>query len=232
MSNLVFLSSLGRMSKFERSDKWFVRIDGDKLGLQLQCVELSRQEDVLSLLSFFHKGSKKENPHCHIVIQVKKEIQKQSFALRIKSLFKQIKKRSDYALTVWDGVRTSGAVSYMFHESEVEMLYNKGFTEEELSFAKQENDRVQVVVDVNKERASNKLVDKAIEYFMNKKTEYGYVNKRTILLYMVEECKKGENYYPGSFMLKKFVEEVELRLLDDADVGNYVESLYHQLWRD
>lgn len=215
------------MSKSEKSDKWFIRIDGDKMTLQLQCVELSRQVDVVCMLAHYHLGSKKENPHCHIVLETRTIVQKQSFALRLKSVFTGITKRSDYSLKVWDGNRTMGAVSYMFHEGNDSCIVNKGFTQEEIALAIKSNESVQKVVEINKEKASNKLVDSAIEYFTDRT-----FTKWDVLKYMLKRCKDGENYYPGKAMITRYVEEVELRLVALDRFDSYVDSMYKQLWRD
>ena len=79
---------------------------------------------------------------------------------------------------------------------------------------------------LNKEKASTRLVDKAIEHF-------GGVTvvppRHEILLFMLRRIKDGESYHPGSYALKKFVEEVEIRLTDNLE--DYAYSLEKELWR-
>lgn len=201
------------MAKSVKSNLWFIRIDGQKEHLQQKCLELSRGIDTISLLAFYHVGGNKENPHCHICIETNVQIQKQSFAIRIKSLF-GIEKKSQYAIQPWDGNRTSGAVSYMFHEDTAELLCNRGFTEPELQSARQSNDAVQRVVAINKEKASHKLVEKAYEYAMKDVKRFDAFK---ILSFMLCEIKEGNNYHPGDYMLKRYLEEIEVRMCNDIE---------------
>lgn len=216
------------MSKSVKSDKWFIRIDGSKEELQQKCLEFSRQIDVVALLAYYHVGSKKENPHIHMVVETRSNVQKQSFALRLKTAFPSIVKKTDYSCSPWDGNREMGAVSYMFHEENVVQIVNKGFTDEELKLASKANDAVQKVVAINSEKASNKLVDSALEHFKDVISP----NRTDILKFMLKRCKLGDNYYPGEFMLKKFVEEVELKLVNEDQFESLVWNMSKRLWKE
>lgn len=216
-------------TKATKSDKWFVRIDGPEEYLRQKCEELAKSPDTELMLAAYHRGKTKENPHCHFVIQIKSEIQKQSFAVRIKALF-NIEKKTQYALDVWDGVRGQGAVSYLFHEEDQVIIANLGFTDKEIMDAKAANEAVQKVVAINSEKASHKLVQRALDEFEMK--PYQHRTKIHILTFMLELCKKGECYYPGTFMIKKFVEEVELKMLDNDNLEAYACNLARQLWRE
>lgn len=193
-------------TKSTRSAYWFVRVDGPKDYLTSQCKTLVEKIDVISCLAAFHVGDKKEHPHLHMVVQLNSSPQKQSFAVRIKELF-NIEKRSQYALDVWDGQRGAGACSYLFHEESAEILVNKGFSEDDIAVARAANDAVQRVVAINKDKASNKFVDKALSYFVDKTPM-----KYDILHYLMKLCKDGECYWPGSFRAKQLVEEVQIKL--------------------
>lgn len=216
-------------SKSVRSKLWFVRLDGPEEHLRQKCGDLSQSLDTVAMIAAFHKGNRGENPHCHICIEIQSEIQKQSFAERLKKLFGIVAK-SQYALDVWDGNRGKGAVSYLFHEDGAPIFVRKGFTEEDLLRAREANEAVQAVVNVNKERASNKLVDRALDQFSG--AVYRLDLKVDILKWMLQECREGRSYYPGSFMLKKYVEEVELKCVGDDDMDMFVGRVYSQLWRN
>lgn len=208
------------------SRQWFVRSDGSEEFLRQKCGELATWIDVKAVLAVYHVGSSKENPHCHAVIELTSELQKQSFDVRIKKVF-GIEKRSQYATKIWDGVRDAGASSYMFHESDAPILVRKGWSDDDLAQAKASCAAVQKVVAMNKERASTKLVDKAIEHFGKASPSRG-----EILRWMLLECRDGGSYYPGAFMLKKYVEEVQLKLTDKADFEFFASDLEAQLWRN
>lgn len=197
-------------TKAQRSKYWFVRVDGPEEFLRQKCSVLIEKIDTVALLGAYHKGDKKDNPHCHFVIELSSEPQKQSFAVRIKDLF-NVEKRSQYALDIWDGRRGAGACSYLFHEADAIIIANKGFSDSDIADAKQANEAVQRVVAVNKERASNKFVDRALEHFPDGASAYD------LLRYMMELCKNGELYWPGSFRAKQLIEEVEIKLSNDVD---------------
>lgn len=215
-------------TKATRSKLWFVRLDGPEEFLRQKCGDLSQALDTVAMLAAFHKGKSGENPHCHFVISLSGEIQKQSYAVRLKKLF-DITKPSQYSLDVWDGNRGTGAVSYLFHEEDERILVNKGFTDKDIMDARAANAAIQKVVALNKEKSSHKLVERALEEFADEKDMWCI--RTRILKFMVEECRKGQCYWPGSFMLKKYVEEVELKLLGEDDVDQYVADLEKNLWR-
>lgn len=215
-------------TKATRSVHWFVRLDGPETFLRLKCEELSHALDTVAMLAAFHKGKSGENPHCHFVITLSSEIQKQSFAIRLKKVF-DITKSSQYALDVWDANRGKGAVSYLFHEADEKILVNKGFTQQEIMDAREANAAVQAVVAMNKEKASHTLVNRALEEFRDCTDTWCIRTK--ILKFMVVLCKKGEVHWPGSFLIKKYVEEVELQLQSDDDLDQYVADLEKNLWK-
>ena len=218
------------MSKSVKSKFWFMRVDGEENYLRQKCGVLASGIDVVSFIGAYHTGRTGENPHILACIEITSEIQKQSFAVRLKAIFDNIKKGNDYELAVWDGNRGEGAVSYLFHGDSVNedtLIGVKGFTGDEISRAIQANKAVQAVVAINKQRASTKLVDKAYEYFKGQDP-----TTFTIFHYMMKCIHKGENYHPGNFMLKKYVEEVELRLCEnEEEVFALAQRTFNSLWR-
>lgn len=210
----------------QKSSKWFVRVDGEENYLRQKCRELSTCLDVESMLATFHTGRTQENPHTHFVIEMKTMIQKQSYAVRIRTHFNIIKK-SQYALDVWDGNRGMGAVSYLFHEESAPILANVGFTDEELANARTACQAVQAVVAINAERSSGKLVNKALSQFEGQRD----VTKYDILSFMLREIRDGNHYHPGMFRLKSFVEEVEIRRSSDVELENLAHMYAENLWR-
>lgn len=203
-----------------------MRSDGSEEFLRQKCGELATWIDVKAVLAVYHVGGSKENPHCHAVVETTSEIQKQSWDIRIKKLF-GIEKRSQYSTKLWDGKRDAGASSYMFHEKDAPILVRKAWSDDELAAAKKACEAVQKVVAMNKERSSTKLVDKAVEHFAKANP-----SRYEILEYMLLECRDGGSYYPGAFMLKKYVEEVQLKLTTKADFRFFVEDMERQLWKN
>lgn len=212
-------------AKSVRSDKWFVRIDGAEKYLRQKCEELVKCIDVKRFAAAYHTGkTQKENPHVHFVIECS-ESQKQSFAVRLKGLF-DIATRNDYAVDVWDGITTEGAVGYLFHE-DTEVFCVKAISLEDLEKAKESDRKIRDIIEKNKEKASHKLIDLALEEFSSQP----YTGKRDILMFMLVKCREGICYYPGSYLLKKYVEEVELKIVHDDHFETYVDEMAKSLWR-
>lgn len=161
-------------------------------------------------------------------------LQKQSVDLRLKKLF-QIEENvkgnnKKYSSKIWDGVIDGeGAGSYLFHEDDYtdeDILANKGYGSETIDKLKAINKKVKEVVAINKQKASTKLVDKAVLHFKDKSFD-----RLKILKYMLSCIQKGENYHPGH-RLKSFVEEVEIKLTDEIDLDCLSIQYYNLMWRN
>ena len=94
-------------------------------------------------------------------------LQKQSVDLRLKKLF-DVNGNKEYSSKIWDGnIDGEGAGSYLFHEDDYtdeDILANKGYGSEKIDKLKAINKKVKEVVAINKQKASTKLVDKALLY--------------------------------------------------------------------
>jgi len=210
------------MAKAVLSSTWFCRVDGVSEFLKSKMPQLAEQS--VRLLAAYHLGEKKDNPHMHFVIQLYRPVQKQSFALRVKELF-GIEKKTQYALEVWDGQDGHGACSYLFHEESAVILHNKSFSDDQIETAKLANDAVQRVVTINKAKASTKLIEKAANHFLN--NEFSKVN---CIEFMLQAIKDGEHYHPGEFMLKRYTEEIEVRMCNN--IRSLAYSVAARLWKD
>jgi len=223
------LATSGKKVERVVSDKWFVRVDGPESFLRQKCEELSRWIDTQSCHGVYHAGaSKKENPHTHIIMTMLSTLQKQSFDIRIKKLF-EVDNRNGYSTKAWDGNLGEGAGSYLYHESDDSpVLCNKGFTELHIVEFKRANASVQRVVALNKEKANTKLIDLAMEEF--KDSEWSYALEEDIFNYMLYRIKNGDNYHPGDFRLKTFVQEVHLRLLPKSKFQEFAHYRYQKMF--
>jgi len=98
------------MPSVARSYKWFIRIDGNKEDLVERCKTMLGWIDTAKAYGMYHTGQTKENPHCHIVLELTSELQKQTIDTRLKKLFK-IEKKSQYSSKVWDVARSNRGVT-------------------------------------------------------------------------------------------------------------------------
>jgi len=204
-----------------QSSKWFVRVDGPYEFLLNKFVEVTGWMDMSSVLALYHVGEKKENPHCHFVIELTSVLQKQSFDKRIKKVF-DVQKSTSYSSKVWDGA--DAACSYMFHESDVKILCNKGHSQEDIDKYKVQNEKVQAVVEVNKERAPGRKVERVVERLCNDNPTRHEIGK--IFLEMIRD---GEMYEPGNFQLARMIEEVYLKTRTADQWNGYVEDRLHTI---
>lgn len=204
------------MPSVARSYKWFIRIDGNKEDLVERCKTMLGWIDTAKAYGMYHTGQTKENPHCHIVLELTSELQKQTIDTRLKKLFK-IEKKSQYSSKVWDGA--DSAISYMFHEPDFVVVCNKGFTEEYLTKCKQLNESVQQVIQINKDRAPGRAVNKVIDYFTGEKP-----TRKDIIRKFLDMIREGEMYEPGNFQLEKYMEEVYLKTRPADEWDDYVDE--------
>lgn len=213
------------------SDKWFVRADGPESFLRQKCRELQSWIDVLTCHGVYHAGtSKKENPHTHIIMTMSSTLQKQSFDIRIKKLF-EVVDRNAYSTKAWDGAMGEGAGSYLYHESnDSPVLCNKGFDETAIDGFKTANASVQRMVAINNEKANTKLVGLALEEFKDSEWNAGSLEFE-IFKYMLKRTKDGDNYHPGEWKLKAYVQEVHLRLCPDSRFDDFAYSKYEKIFR-
>lgn len=209
-----------------RSDKWFFRVTVPHEFAKSLVPRLMEWMDLDTLLIATHVGDKTENPHVHAVISLKTVLQKQSFDTRIKNIF-GVKGNGQYSSKPWDG--KDGACSYLYHESTAQIIGNRGYTEADLDRFKKLNEDVQQVVSINKERASNRHVDKVLDKINNSGRQW---NRREILEEFILRIKAGEMYDPGDFMLKRYIEELMIKqIVDDRQMYDYVHDRYYSIYR-
>lgn len=75
------------MPKTDMSDKFFIRIDGPMEFLKDKSKVVKSMLDVETVAFGYHLGRKKDNPHVHIVVKLKKQIQQQTMVTRLKTLY-------------------------------------------------------------------------------------------------------------------------------------------------
>lgn len=173
--------------------------------------------EVKRMLVVSHSGSTGNNPHVHVILEESVEVQNQSLDTRLKKYFNITNAKTQrYSSKVWDGNSSGeGAGSYLFHEEGAEILVNVGITNEDIVLMRKANAAVQKVVAVNKQKASGKLVERALDYFRDPSrctTPLDKITPTQVMHWMLVEIHEGRNYYPGRFRLISFCEEVILKL--------------------
>lgn len=211
-------------SKSMLSDKWFVRVDGELEHLRQKMTRFAECIDVLSILAVHHTGKSKENPHFHFVCEMRNEIQKQSFAIRLKNHFEVMNR--GYALDTWDGKRNEyGAVSYLYHEEDAPTVVSKKWEPEEIALARRIAKDANVIISKAKEKAPTKFVDRALKHF-----ETYSPTQFDILKYMIRQVRANEMYWPGEFRAKSLIEEVKIKTHENEN--EITNLIYRNMFRN
>lgn len=193
------------MPSVGKSDKWFIRITAPWEHIQSKVDTFREWIDYMSCMIGYHHGDKRGAPHAHICLILKSELQKQSIDVRFKKLYGVA--GAQYSSKIWDGDRK--AMSYLYHDPKGEVVNYMGLSDDEIDSLKELNSDIQKVVEINKGRASHKVVD-----YVLSKASLGWSR------YDIGECilravAQGEFYDPGDFALERYINEIELKLAKD-----------------
>jgi len=211
------------MPSSDKSCKWFCNVDGSKEFLTEKVKVMANWVDCTRLLSAYHLGAKGENPHCHWVIELSSELQRQSYVGRLKKLFGIEKNTKGWSVQIW---KDDGACSYLFHEQDECILFNKGFTEDDLARYRKLNEDVQKVVAINKERGGNRVVERVLGT-----PGIELRDRRWIATELFGYIRRGEMYEPGDFRLKAMIEEIYLKSREDDEWEAYCVERCERLFK-
>jgi len=207
------------------SDKWFVRVDGEKEFLRQKCLDMAKSSENATIHAVFHTGSKKENPHIHYILSRDKAIQKQAFDNSVKKLFGVA--GTQYSTKPWDG-EYKGAGSYLYHEEDEEtpadVFVSKGITEIHVTTMREHAKEWRATVQEKKAKASVTLVQKAIAHF--NVSDGTRVSLERIWVFMMDKVRAGENYFPGENIMRKYAIEVLIAIGDKSYWDQYVQDSF------
>lgn len=209
------------MPSVVKSDKWFFRVtlphEAVKVmwGEALQTVKLL---DMSRCLIVGHIGEKTEKPHVHGIIELSKILQKQSFDVRLKSIFGV--SGADYSFKQWDGNMEHGAGSYLYHDPHATEVYCKGFTEEERNKFRECNKQIQSVVEENKSRASGRCVERILLMIHESNTKW---SRSAIAYQILRDIRDDKMYECGDFVIRKYIEEIYCKQLSRDEWNQYAQ---------
>lgn len=205
------------------SDKWFIRIT-----LPWEAIDLLIKNNPMVFLDHkrqlvvSHLGTKTEKQHVHCLVELSEPLQKQSVDKRYKKLFGV--SGADYSSKQWDGDMGAGAGSYLFHDSLATVMVNKGFTDEQITEFQRLNADIQKVVEVNKQRASGRCVERVLKQIGDE-----HWTRHQIATQLINDIHDGVMYEPGDYVLKRYIEEIYMKQLKGTQYDQYlsirVESL-------
>jgi len=201
------------------------------------CVRLDARDGYLTKLNAFalqydsfvvagHKGNKGENPHYHAVVRT--SIKDQAFRKRMKAAFPEGKGNAHMSIKPWDG--KIEAVSYLFHEDPTcQLLCRHGVSDEYIEEARKINQKVRVLVQEAKEKASWKLED---EVFDSLDKNRGY-NDITIATQLYLVAFRSGKYPPQPHHARMMTQKIQFRLCNgnERDEEALARSLAENIFR-
>lgn len=180
--------------------------------------------DCMRLLVVTHVGDKTEKEHCHFVVELSSNLQKQSLLARIKVVY-GVSGNEQLSAKPWDG--NSDACSYLFHDSVAEIICNKGFSNDEIAQFRSRNEFVQKVVEENKKRASGRCVDRALAAIAAGELTR---DEKLIAVWLFRLIRNGEMYEPGDFLIKRYVEEIMSKSVEGQEWERYASNRAEKLF--
>lgn len=203
--------------KSDKSTKWFIRITAPWEHLEAKYKLMREWVDHTCSAIGYHIGSKTGKPHCHIVLEMRTELQKQSLDVRTKKLFGV--KGADYTSKIWDGNKK--AMSYLYHDKAGKVEINMDLSEED----RNEIQRLVVVYDnivsTAKAKASYKCVDVVLEAI---KESGRCWTTREIARYIFSGVREGKWHPPGS-MMARYVDEIRIKQGSDEDAAAAIDAM-------
>lgn len=199
------------------SKLWFIRVTVRWLEFKTRYeLESLSFIDHVRLLAVSHLGQKTEKEHVHLLVELSNPLQKQTVDKRYKRVFAV--SGADYSSKQWDGDMGAGAGSYLFHDPLAEIFINKGFTDEQIETFRKLNADVQKVVEINKQRASGRCVERILKQINESDREW---TRNEIALQLLTDIKDGVMYEPGDYVLRRYIEEIYAKQLKGTQWEKY-----------
>lgn len=199
------------MPSVAKGPHWFFRITLSHENAKMcwtAALSTIKLIDVERCLIVGHVGEKTEKEHVHGIITLNKSIQKQSFDVRLKSIFNV--SGADYSSKPWDGGMEAGAGSYLYSDPNPVEVYCKGFSDPERDTFKEFNKQVQSVVQENKSRASGRCVERLLKQIADSNRGW---KREEIIRQLLNDIREDRMYECGDFVLAKYVEEIYMKQL-------------------
>lgn len=182
---------------------WFIRITQPHEFIRIQLADITKWTNVERVLVVSHVGEKTKKQHVHILLTLNKQLQQQSVNVIFKKLFTEARCLS---IKVWDGVTTGqSALSYLWHDDSAQIIYNKGFGDDEISSSKMVCKGVVEEVNKRKQRAPGHCVSKILDEIVATNRVW---SETEICMRILRFIREGEMYEPGDFLIQRYVNEI------------------------
>lgn len=193
--------------KDDRSDRWFVRVTAPYEHTKSKYAELKSQVDVVCSAIGYHVGSKTGKAHCHIVLHLRQQPQKQSLDVRLKKLFDV--KGADYSSKIWDG--SHKVLSYLYHDKNGSVEVNMPLTDEQKAEITRTAEVYETIVEQAKTKSSGRIVDNILAEMGDEDW-----SQSRIIDAILDGVHAGKWHKPGDFQIVNYVDEIRLKVKDEA----------------
>lgn len=203
-------------------NKYAIRID-DRQGYKEILSALLETQEYKDVLCVQHAGKTGENIHYHICLTT--DLKNQALRKRLKASFDKGKGNGHMSLKQWDG--NEKALSYMFHEDEAEIIYNKGHSNDDIERYKKLNDDVKADIRNN---SPNAIVSKVTQMLLE--TPSRGRDHRSIFIAIADEVYSRGEFFPNKFQMDRWISRVEMDLLQDDEFSKrrYFDYKYRQMY--
>lgn len=206
------------MPSLAKSRHWAFRVTAPWEFLKQKIPDMRKWIDYKRHAVGYHIGSKSGAAHAHVVLELKSELQKQSFDVRVKKLFfpdGSEKGNKVYSSKVWD--KSLKAVSYLYHDKsgEVDVEF-MNLTDAEVDEVQKLQDLYAEIKEEGKARSSNKIVPAILEEIAASERKW---DSREILHRMNVGIRAETWHSPGDSRMLQYLDDILLRqgTMDDFE---------------
>lgn len=209
-------------NKQQKSFAWWIRITAPWEHIENKLKTLRGWIDVEHDFVGYHHGDKSGAPHAHIALQMRKELQQQSLALRLKEVFGV--SGPAFSCVPWDGKRT--VYSYCYHDVNGKVDYTVKITDDELKEIKQINTLTREIVENANSKSKSRMVDYVLDQIS--KTPGERWSSEHVVRFMFQLIRTNQFHNPGSALFERYYDEIMLRKGTDVEQDEMQEIYVQQ----
>ena len=194
---------------------YFLRLDQRENYEQLIHQHIGESSRFTKILCVKHKGIKTSNNHWHMTLIT--DYKTQALRVELKKYFTLGKGNGHMSLKTWDG--DIKANSYMFHERDVEVIINKGYTEKQIEEFKTKNEVIQAEI------AGNTPAEMCRQVFSKLIKQYpinydgGILAPQTICYAIWDYYKTKGTWQPNKFQMERYIKQIQQDYAEYFDKG-------------
>lgn len=203
-------------------NQYAIRID-DREGYKELLTTFFTEVDYKDVLIVSHSGRTGENIHYHICVST--TLKSQALRKRLKVVFTLGKGNGHMSLKDWDG--NEKALSYMFHEDEATIIYNKTYSTDDISRFKEINATVQADI---KNNSPNTIVSKVVTDLLENPKRYR--DHKSIFFAISTIIYENGDFFPNKFQMDRWITKVQMLLCQDDEFSRrrFFEMKYNEMY--